>query len=535
MANSPGVYSKEKDLTFTIQSITSNAAAYVGMFRWGPANQVTDITSNENELVQRFGQPDAVVTGFFHAAANYLLYSVPLSVVRVVGIGAKNSIPQDAKTAGKTAVLVRNEDHLDEVNLDGISFIGRYPGDLANSLKISISNSTQYSTWAYADEFEYTPSGSQMNVVIIDEDGILTGSAGAVVERYELMTMTPGSKKTDGTSAYLPEVIKAQSKYVFVGDPAEITVDSVTGKYEQSLVDGVDDNDAANADFVSAWDLFANVDNTDVVRGFTSFNPVEGVIRAIDTFDTRTDAVAFHACELSDVYNATTRKDNIIEYFTETINKPTSYAFQVDNWKLVYDKYNDKNIWIPCDSDAAGLHARVFVQNEPWFSPAGLNRGQLKNVIRLAWSSNQTDRDSLYKYSINSIVSFKGEGNVLFGDKTALMAPSAFRFINVRTLFIVIRKAISNAARYQLFELNDFITQSLFRNATDRYLENIKSRRGIYDKKVVCDSSNNTPQVIDSNEFVGDVYVKPARSINVIRLNFVAVGTGVSFEEIEGA
>ena len=199
------------------------------------------------------------------------------------------------------------------------------------------------------------------------------------------------------------------------------------------------------------------------------------------------------------------------------------------------DKYNDKNIWIPCDSDAAGLHARIFVQNEPWFSPAGLNRGILKNVIKLAWSSNQTQRDVLYPQSINSIVSFKGEGTVLFGDKTALMAPSAFSRINVRTLFIVIKKAISRSARYQLFELNDFITQALFRNSTDQYLGDVQARRGIYDRRVVCDSSNNTAQVIDANEFVGDIYIKPARSINVIRLNFIAVATGVAFEEIEGA
>lgn len=533
MAQSPGVYSQEKDLTFTVQNITSNATSYVGMFRWGPVEQIVSITSNENELVQRFGQPDNVVSPFFHAASNYLLYSVPLNVIRVIGEGARNAITADAKAADLLAPVVKNEDHADIVNLDGMSFIGRFPGDLANSLKVSLSDSTGYATWVYADEFEYAPSGSQFNLVVIDEDGQITGSAGAIVERYELMTLTAGSKKSDGTSAYLPEVMKAQSNFLMVGDVDAIV--KVDGIYEQSLVGGVDDNDPANADFVSAWDMYVNTDAVEMVRAFTAFNPIEGIIRAIDTCDSRTDSVLFHSCRLEDIYNTADRVDNLIQYFGTTVNKPTSYAFQVDNWKLVYDKYNDKNIWIPCDSDAAGLHARVFITNEPWFSPAGLNRGQLKNVIRLAWSSQQAERDRLYRYSINSIVSFKGEGTVLFGDKTALMAPSAFRHINVRTLFIVIRKAISNAARYQLFELNDFITQSLFRNATDRYLENVKSRRGIYDKKVVCDSSNNTPQVIDANEFVGDIYVKPARSINVIRLNFVAVGTGVAFEEIEGA
>ena len=533
MAQSPGVYSQEKDLTFTVQSITSNAASYVGMFRWGPVEQITTITSNEKELVSIFGQPDSVVSPFFHAAANYMLYSVPLNIIRVAGTGAKNSITADAKTAGKTAPLVKNDEHVDIVNLEGMRFVGKYPGDLANTLKVSLADATGFLTWAYADEFDFTPTGNQFNVVIVDEDGLVTGSAGSVIERYSLMTLTPGSKNVDGTSAYLPEVLNAQSNYLIVGDKDAIVF--ADGVYTQSLVDGVDDNVVENADFVTAWDMFNNAESVEMVRGFTAFNPINGVIRAIDVCDARTDAVLFHACQLSDVYNTSARVTNVSEYFTTTINKPTSYAFQVDNWKMVYDKYNDKNIWIPCDSDAAGLHARVFVNNEPWFSPAGLNRGQLKNVIRLAWSSQLEDRNILYRNGINSIVSFTGEGNVLFGDKTALMSPSAFRHINVRTLFIVMRRAISNAARYQLFELNDFITQSLFRNATDRYLDNVKSRRGIYDKRVVCDSTNNTPQVIDSQEFVGDIYVKPARSINVIRLNFVAVGSGVSFEEIEGA
>lgn len=533
MSESPGVYSKEKDLTFTIQSITSNAGAYVGMFRWGPVDQIVSITSNEQELALRFGQPDAITTGYWHAAANYLLYSVPLHIVRVVGDETKNAITEDAIAAGVLPPLVKNNEHAESVNLDGMSFVGKYPGDLANTLKISASNSAGYATWEHADEFEFAPAAGQINVVVIDEGGLITGSAGAIVERYELMSLVSGSRKTDGTAAYLPEVLNAQSQYIMVGDVEAI--DLTTGTYEQSFAGGVDDNVATTADFVSAWDLYANVDSVEFTRAFTAFNPVDGVIRAIDVCDTRTDAIVFHACRLDDIYNTLTRTSNLTTYFGTTINKPTSYAFQVDNWKLVNDKFNDKSVWIPCDSDAAGLHARVFVQNEPWFSPAGLNRGHLKNVIRLAWSSQQVERDLLYKNSINSIVSFKGEGNVLFGDKTALRAPSAFRFINVRTLFIVIRKAISTAARYQLFELNDFITQSLFRNATERYLEDVKSRRGIYDKKVVCDSSNNTPQVVDSNEFVGDIYVKPARSINVIRLNFIAVGTGVEFAEVEGA
>ena len=533
MANSPGVYSKEIDLTYNTQSITSNATGYVGMFRWGPVDEIVELTTNEAELLQRFGQPDAATSPFFHAASNYMLYSVPLATVRVVGDAAKNAITDDTDIA-VLAPLVRNTDHYDSIELDGISFIGRYPGDMVNGVKISIANSVGYAAWAYKNEFEYAPTNATtFNVVVVDVSGSISGNAGTILERYELMTLATGQKKSDGTSASLGEVLKAQSKYILLGDVAKVVF--TTGKYEALLKSGVDDNVAANGDFVSGWDLFANNDLVEIVRVFTAFNPIEGVVRAIDVMDSRLDAVAFNAPPLEAVYNTLDRVDNLVEYFGTTLNKPTSYAFNVDNWKLVNDKYNDKNIWIPCDSDAAGLHARVFVQNEPWFSPAGLNRGVLKNVIKLAWSSNQTQRDVLYPMSINSIVSFKGEGTVLFGDKTALRAPSAFSRINVRTLFIVIKKAISRSARYQLFELNDFITQALFRNSTDQYLGDIQARRGIYSRKVICDSSNNTAQVIDANEFVGDIYVKPARSINVIRLNFIAVATGVAFEEIEGA
>lgn len=531
--SSPGVISKERDLTFNVQAITSNSAGYVGLFNWGPVEQIVPITTNESELLRVFGKPDTTTSGYFHAAANYMLYSVPLNIVRVVDVAAKNSLTTDAKAAAKAAILVKNLDVYDITTLTGYSFISRYPGALGNSLRVSLANSTGYSSWAYASEFGYAPADANtFNMVVIDEDGLFTGTPGAILERYELMVTATGAKKADGSVASIKEAIREQSNYVLVGDVAAIVF--TAGKYEMSFVDGVDANTQA-APFTTGWDLFAATEQVEIARVFTSFNPLAAVVRAIDVGETRGDAVSFNACELADVYNTTTRVQNVKDYFTVQLNKATSYAFNVDNWKMVYDKYNNRYIWIPCDSDAAGLHARVFVTAEAWYSPAGFNRGQLKNVIKLAWSANEAQRGELYRFSINSIVSFVGEGTVLFGDKTALMAPSAFSRINVRTLFIVMRKSISRAARYQLFEFNDSITQALFRNATLRFLNDIQSRRGIIDKRVVADSTNNTPQVVDSNEFVGDIYVKPSRSINFIRLGFVAVATGVSFEEIEGA
>lgn len=530
---SPGVYVSEKDLTFNITNIVANVSGYAGLFRWGPVEQPVRITSNESELVRRFGQPDKTTSLYFHSALNYLLYTNPLIVVRAVDSDvALNAVPAES---GVTPILVKNDDQYEDAVVTGISFIGRYPGQLGNSLSISMADNTDYANWEYADEFDYVPAAGEFNMVVVDEDGLITGQAGTILETYELMTLTAGDKKTDGTTAYIGTALRNQSNWVLLGDTDAITFDGVSGTYEVSLTGGVDGNDAVNADWATAWATFNNSETVEIMRVFTSGTPATAVTGVIDIMDSRGDSIAFVAPELSDVYNAASPEVNIKEYFTTTINKNTSYAFYVDNWKLVNDKYNDQTIWIPTDSDAAALHARTFAQTEAWFSPAGFNRGQLKNVIKLAWNANKPQRDVLYKNAVNSIVAFPGEGTVLYGDKTALQRPSAFSRINVRTLFIVLKKNIANAAKYQLFEINDEITRSVFRNAVNAYLENVQGRRGLTDYRVIADETNNTPSRIDANEFIGDIFLKPARTINFIKLSFIAVATGVDFEEVENA
>lgn len=526
---SPGVYTREFDQTFNITNIVSNATGYVGLFKWGPAYDPIRITTNESELVNRFGRPDNATTLYFHSALNYLLYTNPLIIVRAIDEAlAKNAVP-----VGETPVLVKNDFQYDNVNLTGLSFIGRYVGDLANGLIISVADSTDYENWEYSGNFEYAPQAGEFNIVVVDGNGTLTGSVGTILEQYELMTLNPTDKKGDGTSAYIGKVLQEQSNLILLGDISVIQFDAVTGIYEVELTGGVDANDPFTADFESAWDIFSNDEVIDVIRVFTSGSTSLSIKKSIDVCEFRKDCISFSAPELSDVYNVLSPEDSVSEFFTVTINKNSSYAFYVDNWKLVNDKYNDKNIWIPTDSDAAAIHARTFSQTEGWYPPAGLARGQLKNIIKLAWNPNKSQRDKLYKNSVNSIVAFPGEGTVLWGDKTALRRPSAFSRINVRTLFIIIKKNISRAARYQLFELNDFITRSIFRNATTAYLETVQARRGVTSFRVVCDETNNTPQIIDSHEFIGDIFVAPTRSINFIRLNFVAVATGVDFSEVE--
>jgi phage tail sheath protein FI len=203
-------------------------------------------------------------------------------------------------------------------------------------------------------------------------------------------------------------------------------------------------------------------------------------------------------------------------------------------YKYMYDKYNDKYIYVPLNGDVAGLCARTDYTNDPWWSPGGYNRGVIKNVVKLAYNPSATERDTLYKNNINPVVTFPGQGTVLFGDKTLQTKTSAFDRINVRRLFIILEKSISTAAKYQLFEFNDTFTRAQFRNLVEPFLRDVQGRRGIYSYKVVCDETNNTGQIIDTNQFVADIYIKPAKSINFITLSFIAARTSVAFDEIGG-
>jgi phage tail sheath protein FI len=256
------------------------------------------------------------------------------------------------------------------------------------------------------------------------------------------------------------------------------------------------------------------------------------VTSAISLADTRKDCVAFFSPPLANALS-TTAATEIADYANDFATR-SSYAVMDSGYKYMYDKYNDVYRWVPLNGDVAGLCARTDNERDPWWSPAGLQRGALRNVVKLAFNPNKTERDTLYKAGVNPVVTFPGEGTVLFGDKTFMNRASAFDRINVRRLFIVLEKAISRAARASLFEFNDEFTRAQFVSLVEPFLRTIQGRRGIYDFRVVCDETNNTPDIVDRNEFVGDIYIKPARSINYIQLNFVAVRSGVSFEEVVG-
>ena len=312
--------------------------------------------------------------------------------------------------------------------------------------------------------------------------------------------------------------------------------------YERTLAGGVNGGAVTADELIVGWDMFRNAEVVDVSLLFLGdaggdsemATVVKHVIENIA--EQRKDCVAFFSPKYSDVVNQNenTATDNVVAT-RNFINNTSSYAVMDSGWKYMYDQYNDTYRWVPLNPDIAGLCARTDSITDPWYSPAGFSRGQIKNVRILALNPSSTNRDKLYKAGVNSVVSFSGEGILLYGDKTQLAKPSAFQKINVRRLFIVLEKAIATAAKYQLFEFNDEFTRSQFRNMVEPFLRDVKGRRGIYDFKVVCDSRNNTPEVIDRSEFAADIYIKPARSINFIKLNFVAVRTGVEFNEVIGS
>lgn len=303
--------------------------------------------------------------------------------------------------------------------------------------------------------------------------------------------------------------------------------------YTASLFNGVS-GDVSDANRVTAYDLFSNSDEVDVSLIMTGAANTAVAQHAIDLAIARKDCVAFVSPQFSDVVNQAGLEANNVIDRRNTIGRSTSYAVMDSSWKYQFDKYNNVYRWVPLNGDIAGLCVRTDFERDPWYSPAGFNRGQLRNVVKLSYNPDKADRDDLYKNGINPVVTFRGEGTILYGDKTMQAKPSAFDRINVRRLFIVLEKAIARAAKYSLFEFNDAFTRAQFVALVEPFLRDVQGRRGIFDFRVVCDETNNTPEVIDRNEFIGDIYIKPARSINFIQLNFIAVRTGVSFDEIVG-
>ena len=430
----------------------------------------------------------------------------------------------------------------------------------------NITMDTVKRRWGYFNLFDSAPNtsdyvaarnnsgdaaGDEMHVVVVDEDGGITGQKRTVLEIYPNMSRATDAKTADGSTNYYKNILNNQSEWVWWANDrsnaASAAADSIVASTNEdplylSFTQGTGEGDESTISLGSlqtAADFFVDPEKVDVsimmqgkARGGTHGTTFANYL--IDNIaEKRLDCVVTVSPERADVVNNRIDPLNDVTAFRNSL-RASSYGVMDSGYKYMYDKYNDVFRYIPLNGDIAGLMVRTDNQREPWYSPAGFNRGEVKNVTKLAYNPDQADRDVLYRADVNPVVKFKNQGNILFGDKTLLGKPSAFSRINVRRLFIVLEKAISTASKFTLFELNDEFTRAQFVSMVEPFLRTVQGRRGITDFRVVCDETNNTPEVVDRNEFVGDIYIKPARSINFIRLNFVAVRTGVAFEEVVG-
>jgi len=428
---------------------------------------------------------------------------------------------------------------------------------LASAVSSTIAaNTAILRKWQYADSFGVAPgtsdyataaggSGDELHIIVVDEDGKFSGGvANTVLEKYAFVSKASDAKFGDGSTNYYVNILNNRSRYVWWtghapgnsnwGTAANATTfDSVKNPFTASLSAGADGTMTAGA-ITTAYAQFASPDAVDF--GLVISGPGDATVASYlisNIAETRKDCMVFLSpTKVSVVNNAGSESASIIAYRNSLTS--TSYAVLDSGYKYQFDRYNDVYRWVPLNGDIAGVCARTDLERDPWFSPGGFNRGVIKNVIKLAWNPTKAERDNLYVVGVNPVTTFQGQGTVLFGDKTLLSRPSVFDRINVRRLFIVLEKSIARAARSSMFEFNDQFTRAQFINLVEPYLRDVQGRRGITDFRVVCDGTNNTPNVIDSNQFVGDIYIKPARSVNFIQLNFVAVRTGVSFEEVVG-
>lgn len=417
------------------------------------------------------------------------------------------------------------------------------------------ATATMATDWAYAGQFDYAPlttadtaasggSNDEMHIIIIDEDGLFTGTAGTVLEKFAGVSKSSAAKDSVGRSNYYKSVINDRSQYVWWTDhpaaattwgnsdstiafdsnhtPSEATVSLTLG------VSGI----STPAERQAAFLLFANDELVDVNLIFVGDADAATGDYVIDNIaEVRKDCMVFISPAAASAVDNTGGEAAAMVAEMASYTR-SSFAVMDSGWKYMYNRYYDSYSWVPCNGDVAGLCASTDEAADPWFSPAGYNRGAIKNAVRLSYSPNKSDRDTLYKAGINPIVGFPGSGIVLFGDKTMLEKPSAFDRINVRRLFITIEKAIATAAKFQLFEFNDAFTRAQFKNLVEPFLRDVQGRRGVYDFRVVCDETNNTSAVVDGNSFVADIFIQPAKSINFIQLNFVATRTGIAFEEV---
>ena len=565
-SESPAITVKEVDLSGFVPNVQSTTGAFVGNFRWGPAKKAT-LVDSEATLAEKFGSPTITGAVDFLSAAQFLRYSSAMFVVRELTSAAKNA------TSSTTVVTnVNNKDHWDEVksafgadsgDTNVGAWIGKWAGALGNSLKAEISTAAGFAAWAYKGEFDAAPgtsayasarggSNDECHIVVVDEDGEISGTVGTVLERFAFVSMASDAKAADGTNNYAADVVNSASEYVWLahwdGDLSTMSnagtaasgtaFGNPSAAISKSLTGGADSAALTTAEVATGFDLYQDTDTIQVdfliAPGMANASDQATVVNDLAGIAgvTRKDCIVVTSPDRAAVVNNSTPVASSVT--TAAGFNSSSYIVVDNNYLKVYDKFNDQYVFIPAASTTAGVMAATDANAAPWFSPAGQRRGQYFGVTALAYSPTKSERDTLYKAGLNPVANIPGQGILLFGDKTFLNRPSAFDRVNVRRLFLVMERAIASAARNVMFEFNDEFTRAEFTNIVEPFLREIQGRRGITDFKVVCDSTNNGPSVVDRNEFIANIFVKPARSINYVTLNFVAVRTGVDFEEVAG-
>jgi len=428
----------------------------------------------------------------------------------------------------------------------------------AGGLKRAVADDARIKRrWRYYDQVDGAPgtsayvsarsgSGDEIHVVVVDEDGGVSGVPGTVLESFSNLSKASDAKTPQGDDNYYPNVIYNKSQYIYWMDhntsgtnwgnaASGTTYTSVTTPTSESLSGGSNGSAVTTGQLKTAYEKFNDAETVDIGLIIAGKGDSTHIDNLITIAENRKDAVVFASPERADVVNVTnsnTQTTNVIDFFNNI--RSSSYIVFDSGYKYQYDRYNDVYRYVPLNGDIAGLAARTDLTADAWYSPAGFNRGVIRGAVKLAYNPTKAQRDQLYPARVNPVATFPGQGTVLFGDKTGLSSPSAFDRINVRRLFITLEKAIATASKFQLFEFNDEFTRANFRNIVEPFLREVQGRRGITDFLVVCDETNNTGEVIDRNEFIAEIFVKPARSINFITLSFVATRTGVSFDEVAG-
>lgn len=524
-SESPAVRIREVDLTGVVPGVTSSTGAIVGDFAWGPT-EIPIFLGTESELASTFGSPLAGGNADdFLSAAYFLKYSSSAFVVRASkeGSSASEALPFSAKYVGSLG---------DTLSVH-VCDAGRWSADPSNPVLdsegdpvLDSDGSPVLGPWTYQSEFSSAPVGTELHVVVVSTvEGEKT-----VIETYDYVSTESTSRLDNGSTNYIEDVINATSSW--------ISLNGWPGPIDYSLTGGSDGDQNAEADYFSAYGVFADKDTIQVDFLIPPAG-VSGDLQKSVTLQKELVRIAELRKDCVAVVSPTTNTESTVVAsmlkHVEDLATNSSYLFVDGNWLKVYNKYQDKYTSIPAASSTAGLMAATDAVAAAWFSPAGSRRGQYLGVTDLLVNPSKSQRDQLYKAGINPVVSFPGQGIMLYGDKTHLSRPSAFDRINVRRLFLVLERAISAAAENVMFEFNDDFTRAEFVNIVEPFLREVQGRRGITDFKVVCDETNNTSEVIDRNEFIASCFIKPARSINYVTLNFVAVRSGVDFEEVVGS